>query len=203
MVNLTPKMKRDETGQCYGRLYVVRRVHNHPVSGNAMFLCKCDCGNETIANGSHLRQGHTRSCGCLFVDVGGNHTHGATGTPEHDIWRGVLQRTREEHRKDYCGRGIAMCERWEDFNNFLADMGPRPSSWHSIERLDNDGDYEPGNCVWALPKQQTRNKRNNILVEYAGRTMVLVDAAELAGVNYKLAWARLRAGWDTHRALTP
>ena len=202
MVSLTTKMKHDPTGQRYDRLYVVRRVLNDRASGNAAFLCKCDCGNETIVKGSHLRQGHTRSCGCRFVDFGGHHTHGGTGTSEYNIWRSMLQRCSDPKREDYHGRGISVCDRWMDFETFRSDMGVRPSKKLSIERLDNDGNYEPGNCIWGTRKQQSRNRRNNILVEYAGRTMCLAEAAELAGVNYKLAWFRHNAGWPLSRVLS-
>lgn len=193
----------DVSGQKFGRLFAVRRVANDRASGNAAFLCKCDCGDETIVKGSHLRTGHTRSCGCLFVDHGGNHTHGATGTTEHDVWRGMLQRCRDMENEGYGGRGISVCDRWLIFKNFLMDMGARPSPRHSIERLENGGNYESGNCVWATSQQQGRNKRNNILVDYSGRLMVLSEAAEIAGVDYRRAWARINAGWDIRRALTP
>jgi hypothetical protein len=191
----------DISGHKFGRLTVLCRSGSHPSTGNAMFLCQCECGNRVDVAGSHLRLGHTGSCGCLFVDFGGNHTHGATGTAEHGVWRSVLQRTRENHRQDYAGRGIALCERWQDFENFLADMGPRPSPRHSIERVDNEGNYEPGNCIWATPDVQNRNKRNNIWVEYAGQDMILKDAADLAGVCYKKAWARHKKGWSIDRVL--
>ena len=196
------KMKDDPTGRRYDRLFVVRRVTNQPSSGNARFLCKCDCGNETIVTGAALRAGHTRSCGCRFVDFGGNHTHGGTGTTEHDIWRCMLQRCGSPRHKDYAGRGISVCDRWQDFANFRDDMGPRPSADHSIERVENDGNYEPGNCRWATAKQQGRNKRNNILVEYSGRTMCLAEAAEIAGVNYKQAWYRHRRGYPLSQVLS-
>jgi hypothetical protein len=138
------------------------------------------------------------------VDEGGNYKHGGTGTTEHDIWRAMIERCRNPKFKDYAGRGISVCQRWLDsFEDFLADMGHRPSSGHSIERERNEENYEPGNCVWATAKQQGRNKRNNILVEYAGRTMVLSEAAEVAGINYKRAWWRINAGWGVQRALTP
>jgi hypothetical protein len=104
---------------------------------------------------------------------------------------------------DYGGRGIKVCDRWRKFDDFYADMGPRPTPQHTIERIDNDGDYCPENCKWATRLEQGRNKRNNIIVHYAGRDMCLKEATELIGLSYKLAWKRLKnKGWSIERVLS-
>lgn len=95
-----------------------------------------------------------------------------------------------------------MCERWLAYENFLADMGRRPSASHSLEREDNGGDYCPGNCVWATKKTQAANRRSNIRVEYKGQTMILKDASEAAGLPYKTVHARIKNGWDAAAALS-
>lgn len=191
----------DISGKKFDRLLVIKRVANHPSSGNAVFLCKCDCGNETNVTGSHLRTGHTRSCGCRFVDFGGHHTHGATGTAEHDVWRGMLRCGNPRH-KYYAGRGISVCGRWLSFENFLSDMGLRPSPEHSIERQRNNENYDPDNCVWATRSQQGRNKRSNRYIEYLGQRILLIEAAEKHGIPYKVLWHRIMvADWPVEKAL--
>lgn len=192
----------DLTGSKFSRLTVVKRVANHSSSGNAVFQCVCDCGNLVDVTGSHLRTGHTGSCGCLFVDFGGNHKHGATGTAEHDVWRSMLGRCNSPKREDYHGRGIKVCKRWHKFENFIADMGLRPSPDYSIEREGNNGNYEPGNCVWATSSQQGRNKRSNRYIELGGKRILLIEAAEKYGIPYKKLWRRVvAAGWSIEKAL--
>jgi hypothetical protein len=97
--------------------------------------------------------------------------------------------------ESYGGRGITVCDAWlRSFAVFLQDMGAQPATGYSIERLDNDGNYEPGNCVWATPKQQARNRRNTVWVQYQGEVIALAEAAERAGVDYKYAYAQMQRG---------
>lgn len=159
-----------------------------------------------MASGSNLRHGHTSSCGCRRVAAGKrNRIHGRTDTPEFKIWTGVLTRCenpRCEAYPRYGGRGIEVCERWQTFENFLADMGPRPSADHSIDRIENDGNYEPGNCRWATDAEQNQNTRSNRLLTYAGRTQPLSVWAREFGIRRETVRERLKAGWDVERALT-
>ncbi len=117
----------------------------------------------------------------------------------------MLQRCTNPSKKSYAGyggRGIKVCERWLDsFDAFLADMGPRTSPGHSLDRIDNDGPYSPENCRWATRKEQCRNRRSNRLVIYDGTEMPLVEAAERAGLSYQLAYQRLLRGWTPEEAL--
>lgn len=121
-------------------------------------------------------------------------THGMAHTTEYNIWISMRDRCcncKDEHFPDYGGRGIRVCERWRKFENFYADMGPRPSTGHSIERKDNDGNYEPSNCVWATKKEQARNKRTTVRITFDGQTRPLAEWAEFLGLNYDLLRQRI------------
>jgi hypothetical protein len=124
-------------------------------------------------------------------------THGMSYAPEFIAWQGMKQRCYyEKHNsyKDYGGRGIAVCERWHVFENFYEDMGERPSPDHSIERIDVNGNYEPGNCKWVTWVEQIRNRRNTVRINYAGESRVLVEVCNELGFPYAIALSRLKSG---------
>jgi hypothetical protein len=133
-------------------------------------------------------------------------THGKSGSPEHRIWLAMRSRCRpvsEGGHERYGGRGISVCERWAGlFDSFLEDMGERPSDKHSIDRIDNDGDYEPGNCRWATSAEQSRNTSVNRMVTHDGETLCIADWAERYGLRPSMLSGRLNAGWDFERAVT-
>jgi hypothetical protein len=173
------------------------------VSGVTHFVCVCDCGTETLATPASLLNGHKKSCGCLRVDAClSRSTHGAAKggvlTPEYRSWQSMINRcenTRDRAWPSYGGRGIKVCPEWrESFEVFLQHMGTRPGPRHSIERSNNDGNYEPSNCCWATKKTQARNRRSTKTVEFRGKHMSLAAACEEAGVNYDAAKYRVNVG---------
>jgi hypothetical protein len=131
--------------------------------------------------------------------------HGLHETSTYKSWAAMLARCENPKNKSYFrygGRGIRVCERWQQFVNFLADMGLRPSPQHSIDRYpDNDGDYTSDNCRWATVSEQARNRRSNHLIEFRGEIMPLMRACELSGVKWTTAYERLKRGWSVTRAL--
>lgn len=153
----------DLTGMRFGRLIVIERIQSH--SPHAVWRCKCDCGQERNVIGQNLRRHVQKSCGCL--DLERKTIHGAarrgTTTGEYTSWKAMIQRCTNPNRTGYelyGGRGIKVCDRWlHSFENFLVDMGERPSPRHSIEREDVNGDYISDNCHWATMSEQMANQR--------------------------------------------
>lgn len=133
-------------------------------------------------------------------------THGLSKIPEYVVWQGMIarcHRQRNAEYRNYGGRGITVCDRWRgDFAAFIGDLGKRPSPTHTLERLDNDTGYCPGNVRWATQKEQSRNKRTNTRIELNGRTQTLIEWSEEIGINYKTLRYRLDQGWSVERALT-
>lgn len=197
----------DLAGQYFGRLYVLRRGENSK-NGKPRWVCLCECGKETAVLGTHLRSGNTKSCGCWKAErtSQSKRTHGMTGTPEHACWKSINRRcySRNYHKfPSYGGRGITVCERWlESFENFLADMGPKPSPKHSIDRIDNNGNYCPENCRWATPTEQVRNRRKTIKLTASGLTLTVAEWSERTGIPYVTIYNRLRLGWTPSDALS-
>lgn len=205
----------DRTGQRYGRLVVTAPAApaiEPSGRSRAKWSCLCDCGHRCDVRGSDLHSGRTRSCGCLFAEKSPyfTRTHGETAdhrpTPEYRAWAGMIKRCENSHDGafiHYGGRGITVCDRWRDsFENFLADMGRRPSSRHSIDRRDNDGNYEPDNCRWATKRQQSVNKRGTLVVTVNGADVPLIEECERRGLRYESIVQRMRRyGWNPQQAL--
>lgn len=197
-----PKL-RNIAGLRFGRLTAISEAGLYQ-SRRVLWLCRCDCGAEIVARGDCLRSGVTKSCGCLRKEL--PTTHGLTDTPEYNSWCSMRARClnpNDQEAHNYSARGIAVCDRWSDnFEAFYGDMGPRPSPSHSLDRIDTDGNYEPGNCRWATATEQVRNRRVTIMVNVAGKEVSLAEAAQRAGVRYATAWNRMRMGWPIERVLT-
>lgn len=208
MKPVNPRMI-DMAGKQYGRWTVM--AFDQRKSKASYWFCKCSCGTEKSINGQSLRRGLSRSCGCLNDEVRptNNLTHGHTrnheATPEYNCWLHIKSRCYRETNKcfhRYGGRGITVCDRWlESFENFLADMGERPSDGHSIDRIDPDGNYEPSNCRWATYQEQNRNRRSNRMISLNGEEVPLVEACERLNVDYHLVRDRVLRGWSFDRAI--
>jgi hypothetical protein len=159
-------MIRDISNQRFGRVVAIAPT-GEKKWGVSLWRYRCDCGTEKVAAVNSLKSGLVRSCGCLAKEQAQRFKpkHGLYKTPTYNSWGGMLQRctnpaTRNFH--NYGGRGISVCERWRSFENFYADMGECPPK-HSLDRIDVNGNYEPGNCRWATTKEQGRNKRTTVL----------------------------------------
>lgn len=177
----------DLTGQKFGRWTALKR--SHVKDGQTLWLCRCECGKEQSVYLFSLRDGTSKSCGCLKNEVASEfHTrHGSHKTKEYRAWSQAKSRCKNVKNKaypNYGGRGIRMCERWlECFENFFEDMGLAPSKKHSLDRFPNnkDGHYESGNCRWATKKEQQNNRRNNHYIYYNGENKTLTEWAEFLG----------------------
>jgi len=155
----------DITGMMFGRLTALKLVGKTP-AGMSLWLCACECGNKRVVMVSSLRYGSTTSCGCIRVEQQRKSflRHGMSGTREHHTWLSMLQRCYNENNpryEHYGGRGISVCDEWrDDFAAFYRDMGPKPIGL-SIDRIDNDGDYNRDNCRWATASEQNYNTRRS------------------------------------------
>ena len=201
----------DLVGMRFDRLTVLARA-GRSANGIIKWAVRCDCGREFQTRGDRLKSGKTRSCGRLKKPIGPPRKKAAGRGPraiptqERVIWYGIIQRCYNPNSKAfriYGGRGIQMCPEWRhSFETFLKDVGPRPSPLHSIDRIDNDGDYEPGNVRWTTRREQNRNKQNTRYIEFRGRVMCLADWSEAVGLNASTIGHRLASGWSVERALT-
>jgi len=209
-----PKQYQISTGGKFGRLTVISETEPivFPSGKKRQFMCQCECGKNKPFTAQSLINGKSQSCGCLrgekLRDKNMKHGHSIGGkrSPEHSAWHSMLQRCKNPKHKRYAewgGRGIKVCERWETFANFLADMGKRPSLKHSVDRFpDTNGNYEPSNCRWATNKEQCNNKRNNHLLTFNGKTQTLTQWAEETGIKYSALSDRILSGWSVGDALT-
>lgn len=194
----------DLTGKRFGRYAVVDRHVAH------LWNCVCDCGAKRVVNGSSLRLGFSLSCGCLRREVfnktlaGSRATHGMSHHPEYRVWASMRDRCNNPNTANYPqygGRGVKVCDRWNDYSLFIADMGRRPAG-HSLDRIDNNGNYEPTNCRWATRQEQNRNTRRNKTLAHNGDVRCIAEWADKTGIHEAIIRQRLALGWDVDRALT-
>lgn len=202
------------SGKRFGKLVAVCDIGR--TSRGRIWNCICDCGAETTSISTYLKNGHKRSCGCLHAEsarVAGEkqRTHGHTSkerkksASEYHAWSSMKTRCLNpnvHNYKRYGARGITVCERWADFQNFYADMGPKPSSKHSLERLDTNGNYEPKNCVWADAFQQASTRTNVRSIEAFGKIMTAAAWSRETGIPATVIRNRLDSGWDVEKALS-
>ncbi len=192
----------DLTGKRFERSVVLKLdgIKNN----RSYWICKCDCGATFSSRSDQLKSGDTKSCGCYNYDR--VRTHGLKKTPEYKAWQSMRQRCENPNDCNYRlygAIGIKVCHRWKRFENFIQDMGFRPSRDHSIDRINNDGDYKPSNCRWATRIEQANNRCTNLFVEYLGVKKSLTSWARDFGLRPGLVWIRVsRLGWEIERALT-
>lgn len=199
----TPRAHHITPGTRFGKLIVVRR--DGRIYTSAAWLCQCDCGNTARVRYTSLRRGETVSCGCSRF---AHPTHGMKNTPEWKSWDSAIQRTTNPNHKSfhlYGGRGIRVCDKWrQSFEAFYADMGPRPSTKHSLDRYPNqDGDYDPGNCRWATWVEQANNRRNTPRVTIGADTKSLSEWARVAGLSHTCIYQRFKKGITGEALLLP
>jgi hypothetical protein len=193
------------TGKRFGRLTVTAYAGKR--GQLSYWKCACDCGTNTIVFVSNLTSGHTQSCGCLQVEntIKARSKHKGYRSSEYGTWSALKSRCTNPNDKGfayYGARGIKVCQRWmDDFANFLADMGERPSPKHQLDRIDNDKDYEPNNCRWVTRQVQLSNTRRNVFLTYDGRTMTVSAWARERGIKRTTIEARLRRGWPVDQSL--
>lgn len=182
-----------------GHVYAQVTVQKELAQG--VWWGRCSCGTVKPFKVAALVSGNTKSCGCLHVSRGGK-----SQSAEFKVWYTMKLRCEDPKHcryRSYGGRGIKVCDRWQDFENFLTDMGPRPSGRYSIERKDNNGNYSPENCAWVPAKEQLYNKTTTIYLTHNGQTHHLKEWSEITGIPVRMLRQRWRKqGWSAEKTLT-
>lgn len=208
-------LKPLEVGSRYGRFTVLgvaepqRYTRDGCTYQDSMSVCLCECGVVKSVKNALLRCGKTESCGCLKMEalqkrVRHGYNRQNSRNPEYDAWNNMRARTgnsKASNYEYYGGRGIKVCERWNSFENFISDMGNRPSDKHSLDRIDVNGDYCPENCRWATKKEQARNCRNSVYITCNGETKTLAEWEEITGIRRKTISSRIKSGRSVEEAL--
>lgn len=202
---------KDLVGKRFGRLVVKERLANKRLpSGKTqiMRLCKCDCGKKHSVSGENLKSGNVKSCGCYAKEISSkvHKKHGLSQTRIFEVWHGIKQRClnkKDKHYKDYGGRGIIICNYWKNnFINFYKwAMRNGYKEGLTIDRINNNGNYEPANCRWVTLTDQANNRRSNVMVTYNSETLTLTQMARKYNVNFHMLRNRLRNKIDIETAL--
>jgi hypothetical protein len=196
-------------GKRFGRLKVIGFSHKDK-RGKPYWICQCDCGNTTVSRADSLKSGKANSCGCLSAEriVRANTVHGRcsngkkNGDATYRSWHSMKQRCCDPNADQYPlygKRGIKVCNRWlHSFENFVADMGERPVGT-TIDRIDSNGNYEPGNCRWATAEEQNNNTRSNHFILFRGKTKTLAQWSHEVGISESTVSSRIGRGWKNDR----
>lgn len=192
-------------GKLCGQLTIIGQATDQ--GKQKRYLCLCSCGNTKTVQHSHLHSGHTKSCGCLKTKsiIDRLTTHGHSFSTTYKAWQNMKIRCNNKSHKswpDYGGRGITVCGCWSrSFKSFLTDMGQKPDGME-LDRINNDGNYEQGNCRWTTHSINTRNRRSNVLITFNGTTLTLIEWSEKTGISFKALRHRIARGWTVERLLT-
>ena len=201
---------KDLTGQRFGRLVAIRRTESYS-NGKSRWMCECDCGKETVVDTSHLLSWHTRSCGCLHTETiksGRNsRTHGVSKTRLYRIWRNMKSRCLNDNvpcHSYYGGRGIGISQEWEQFEPFYKwSMENGYTERLTLDRIDNNGNYEPSNCRWVSFQAQMNNTRSNHILSFRGEERTIAEWAREFNLPYQRVINRINTlGWSVEKALT-
>ena len=187
-------------GKKFGMLTPIKELR---IKNRKSFLCICECGNKKNIRFYCLYSGNTTSCGCYRKKQ--CFKHGYSDTLEYRAWASMRQRCNNKNSKSYKyygGRGIGICKRWDDFSKFKKDMGKKPSLKHTLDRIDNNGNYEPSNCRWATMEQQANNKSNTVFLKYNGKCLSISQWAAELGIYNSTICRRIKKGWSIERALS-
>lgn len=208
------KVATEFVPETFGRLTTIGPKFRLPVGTQGLHkffqVCRCECGNLTVVGVPDLRAEHTRSCGCLFLEQLTDRmtTHGRTHADGYSSWANMIQRCTNpnyDSYHNYGGRGIRVCDRWLEapggYANFFKDMGERPSKRHTLERKLVNGDYTPENCKWATIEEQARNRRDNIMLTYKGKTQCRADWEAELGKRRHFIRDRMKRGWTLEQAI--
>lgn len=197
--------KVEMTGKRFGRLTVLEECNEHTKHRQLVYKCQCDCGNTVTVRGYKLRSGHTKSCGCLRHEKYAL-KHGKRHTRLYSIWLNMKDRCCNKNTpryNDYGSRGIVVCDEWKNdfmtFHNWAMENGYRDDL--TIDRINNDGNYEPGNCKWSTPKQQANNTRSNVWLTFNDKTQTMMQWSEELNIPYITIKNRHRKGWSDKECL--
>lgn len=199
------------TGARLGRLTLVSQETFTKNISRSRWLCRCDCGQTKIVSYEGLRAGNTKSCGCLRKEVTRDRSfkHGLRSSPEFDTWSNMRSRCnnpKNKHYADYGGRGISVHPEWDnDFRSFLRDMGFKPTPQHTIDRMDNSKNYQPGNCRWATQTEQANNRRSSLRYEFEDKQLTIRELLPFCsnGISFNTLRARIQNyKWPITMAMT-
>lgn len=204
---------KNRVGQRFGRLLVIQQAEcpSSRSRRTTFWRCRCDCGNIVDISSDSLRRGSTQSCGCLRKEMLAqrNKSHGMRDNALYSTWSGMIQRctdTNTDKYPVYGGRGIRVCAEWRRdfklFHDYVSQLSDYGKKGYTLDRIDNDGNYEPGNIRWASPATQARNQHSNRMITHNGKTQCLRDWANELGINERTLASRLKKEGDAERALT-
>ncbi len=180
----------------YGKLLVIAVAQENDTNRSSLYRCRCDCGKETEVIGYNLVSGNSKSCGCTL------RKHGYHGTAEYKTWSRMKSRCNDLGNSNYGGRGIRVDSRWvESFPTFLADMGPKPTQDHTLDRIDVEGGYSPENCRWATSEEQSNNRTDNVYYDVDGQRLSQAQLARSVGLSPSTLNLRLKGGMSVEEAI--